>query len=629
MSGRPCCFLLACTSFLFACGSGGGGSSAVMQAQDPAITRVSVIQGVGDSSPMVGSNITVSGIVSGDFQDNDTNDQQNLSGFFLQDMSPDSDTNTSNGIFVFDGSTPATAVRVGDIVQVAGEVLEYFGETQIRARSVTVTGSGSVSPVDIALPNDITTDSDGNDIADLERYEGMLVRFPEVLTVVSLYELERFGEVLLAGNGRNFQFTNQNRPDVLGYAEYLRAFLSLQIVLDDGLSLQNSAPIRYLYPDSFPSSGRSIRIGDTVSGLSGNIRYSRGSGSSGQEGYRLVPQFEPVFASGNPREEMPPQVGGELRVATFNALNFFTTLDAGQNNCGPGGDGNCRGADSIEEFTRQRVKILNALTILDADIVGLIELENNPDESIASIVNGLNNLAGSLVWSYIDTGVVGTDAIRVALIYKTASVSPLGAHAILDASVDARFLDKSNRPILLQSFEQRSNRAKFSVAIGHLKSKGSSCGSFGDPDLGDGQEDCNITRTKAVQALVDWLAVDPTAVGDPDYLVMGDLNANFEEDPLTELAAAGYVNMLKLHVGPTAYSFRYRGRSEMLDQIFASSSLLDQVAGAAEWHINSDEPRVLDYNLEFGRDPDLFDLDSPFRASDHDPLVIGLSLESD
>jgi len=54
-------------------------------------------------------------------------------------------------------------------------------------------------------------------------------------------------------------------------------------------------------------------------------------------------------------------------------------------------------------------------------------------------------------------------------------------------------------------------------------------------------------------------------------------------------------------------------------------ALASQVTGAAAWHINADEPPVLDYNLEFGRDAGLFDAAIPFRASDHDPVVIGLN----
>jgi uncharacterized protein len=631
MINRSCLYPATLTLLLAACGSGGGGSTSVMPPppQGPVITALHDVQGAGNSSPMTGTTITVNGVVTGDFQSGDADSRQNLNGFFIQEEVPDAAAGTSDGLFVFDGSAPTTDVNVGDIVQVEGEVLEYFGETQISATSVKVTGNGTVQAVDISFPFDVTGNSSGNEIADLERYEGMLVRVPEELTVVSLFNLERYGEVQLAANGRWFEFSNQMAPDVSGYAAHRRQFAAASFVLDDGQSSQNVRPIRYLIPDPLNAPDYSIRIGDTVAGLTGNIRYSRGSGSSGDEVFRLVPQSEPVFVNDNPRDTLAPVVGGELKIATLNVLNFFTSIDTGQSICGPGGNSACRGADSSMEFNRQRGKILTALTMLDADIVGLIELENNVSESIQSLVDGLNSLAGSSTWSFIDTGVIGNSVIRVGLIYKTTTVSPVGTYAVLDSNVDARFLDAKNRPILLQTFAQRSNNGRVNLVVSHLKSKGSSCDSIGDPDLVDGQGNCNVTRTSAIQALVDWLDADPTGNGDPDNILIGDLNAYLEEDPLTALKAAGFFSLLDTQVGPTAYSFQFRGYSGALDHALVSASLMNQVSGASEWHINADEPPVLDYNLEFGRNEALFDPASPFRASDHDPLLIGLSLDPD
>lgn len=623
MSTRCCYgFLL-----LLLAGCGSSGSTSVMPVPaGPMIRSLHDVQGSGDRSPMEGSNIIVSGVVTGDFQNGDANILHSLGGFYIQEKAMDADPSTSEGIFVFDGAMPATDVNVGDEVSVEGEVLEYFGETQIGAVSVSIIGRGTVSPVDIDFPMGVTRNSDGNAIADLERFEGMLVRVPQTLTVSDLFNLERYGQVQLAANGRQMQFTNQQIPDAAGYASYLLASASVTLVLDDGLSRQSASPIRYLFPQPVQLPEYSIRVGDQVSGLTGNIRFSRGSGSSGDATYRLVPQMEPLFVNANPREASPPIVGGSLKVASFNALNFFTTLDAGQKICGPGGNDGCRGADSVAEFERQRQKIVTALAAIDADIIGLIELENNASASLQSIVDGLNTAAAESRWAFIDTGTIGSDAIRVGLIYKLANVSPIAAFSVLDGTVDPRFLDERNRPILLQTFEEKSNRETLGVAVAHLKSKGSSCDDIGDPDTGEGQGNCNATRKAAVQALVDWLATDPTSSNDADFLIVGDLNAYLEEDPLQTLAAAGYVNLLKTLLGGDAYSFQFRGHSGALDHALVSPSLLDQVSGVAQWHINADEPPVLDYNLGFGRDAALFDAASPFRASDHDPVIVGLVL---
>lgn len=624
MSGREMInrfylILLTVSISLVACGSNASPESVT--------TPLHEIQGAGTSSPMVGKPVSVSGIVTGDFQSGDADTGSNLNGFFIQEEQPDASAETSDGLFIADRSAPETDVNVGDLVLVEGEIQEYFGETQVKASSVAIIGSGFIEPVDIQFPFEITTNSDGNAIADLERYEGMLVRVPQSLTVVSLYTLARYGDVQLAADGRWFQFTNQAQPDVAGYTLHKRKFASATIMLDDGQNRQNITPVKYLFPDAANSPEYSIRIGDTVAGLTGNVRYSRGSGGSGAEVFRLVTQKRPAFTNDNPRPASPPAVGGDLKVASFNLLNFFTTINTGKKICGPGGDSNCRGADSDSEFSRQREKVLTALTILDADIVGLIELENNPVESIQSLVDGLNDRADGVEWSFVDSQMIGDDAIRVGMIYKTKTVSPIGRYAVLDNKVDARFLDTKNRPVLLQTFEQRSNHERISIAVGHLKSKGSPCAHIGDPNLGDGQANCNRTRTSAVEALADWLATDPTASDDPDFLYIGDPNAYSKEDPVTALQAAGFVSLLEAHVGPEAYSFQYEGQSGALDQAFASASLNRQVTGTGEWHINADEPPLLDYNLEFGRDAVLFGPTLPFRASDHDPLVIGITLQ--
>ena len=192
--------------------------------------------------------------------------------------------------------------------------------------------------------------------------------------------------------------------------------------------------------------------------------------------------------------------------------------------------------------------------------------------------------------------------------------------------MDARFIDTKSRPVLAQTFAQVSNGAEFTVVVHHLKSKGSSCDSIGDPDTGDGQGNCNLTRTSAATAMADWLAADPTSSGDADILIIGDTNAFNLEDPMTALGNAGFVDLVKNAAGLDTYSHLFNGASGALDHALASPSLVAQVAAAIEWHINADEPPLLDYNLEFGRDPNLFDGTTPYRSSDHDPLIIGLDL---
>ena len=611
MNIRNLVFAIAACIAAANCGGGGGGSgNGNPPPNDPVGTSVFDIQGAADASPLLGQNITVTGIVSGDFQDNDADPSSDLSGFYLQDATADSDPATSEGVFVFDGSSPAVDVSVGDQVTVEGSVNEHFGETQIAATQVTIVGTGAIQPVDVNLP------------ANLEQYEGMLIRLPQALTVASLFELERFGTAQLVANGRPFQFTNQNAPDVAGYAAHQADLASSAILIDDGRSEQNLAPIRYLHAGS--GADYSIRSGDTITGLTGNLRYSRGSGGSGTEGYRLVPTGRPLFDSQNLRPTAA-DVTGSLRVVSFNTLNFFSTIDSGQNNCGPAGNNGCRGADSADELERQLSKLVTALNLIDADIAGLIEIENNSGAALQMLVARLNLISNDS-YDFVNTGAIGDDVITTAYLYKTSTVSLNGAAVILDSTVDVRFDDNRNRPALAQSFTQLSNNAVLNVVVNHLKSKGSSCSSSGDRDLNDGQGNCNATRTSAATALADWVAADPTGSGDPDYLVIGDLNAYTFEDPLAALKSAGLTSLLEVSAGGNAWSFVFAGQSGALDHALATASLAPQVAEIVEWHINADEPTALDYNTEFGRDPALFDAASTYRASDHDPIIIGLDL---
>ncbi len=611
---------------LIACGGGGGSSSPPPPPPPPPPptgTAIADIQGSGAVSPLDGQTVTIAGVVTGDFQDGDANIVDSLSGFYLQSETPDGDPATSDAVFVFDGSTPAVDVNVGDRVEVSGEVSEFFGETQIAASSVSVTGSGTIQPVSLSLPaSNSVANADGEPIADLEAFEGMLVRIDQPLSVIEMFNLQRFGEVALYEGGRPWQYTNLFSPEVAGFAQWQNAIARSRIVLDDGRRAQNVDPIRYLDAGTPPNDA--VRLGDTVTGLTGTLRYSRGSGSSGTETWRLMPTEPVVFQSVNPRPSLPT-IGGELRVASFNLLNFFTTIDNGQDDCGPRGNLGCRGADTSQEYDRQLEKTVTALAAIDADIVGLVEIENNAQDSLDTLVTALNANVGAGTYAFIDTGTIGTDAIKVGFIYKPASVSAAGAFEVLDSNVDARFNDSKNRPALAQTFTQISDGESLTVVVNHLKSKGSPCDDVGDPNLDDGQGNCNQTRTDAAAAIVDWLATDPTSSSDSDFLIIGDMNAYLQEDPIQVFSSAGYMNLAD-SATPDSYTYVFDGQQGTLDHGLANSSLLPQIAGYVEWHINADEAPARDYNLDFGRDTDIFDGTTPYRSSDHDPVIIGIDL---
>ena len=256
-----------------------------------------------------------------------------------------------------------------------------------------------------------------------------------------------------------------------------------------------------------------------------------------------------------------------------------------------------------------------------------MEIENNlNDEAVQDLVNGLNDANGPGTWDFVQSGVIGSDAIKVALIYQPATVSLLGDFAILDSSVDARFDDTKNRPALAQSFVDNLSGGVLTVAVNHLKSKGSSCAP-GDPNLGDGAGNCNLTRASAAAALVDWLATDPTGSNDSDSLIMGDLNAYDKEDPIDVLTDGGYTDLQFIFGGEAAYSYVFSAAVGYLDYALASPELFAQTTGTAAWHINADEADLIDYDTRFKKpNQDAIYAPDAYRASDHDPVISGFEL---
>ncbi len=569
-------------------------------------TPIHVIQGSGSSSPEVGNPHVIEGIVTGDFEGSD-----GLGGFFVQEETDDfdADPNTSEGIFVSNGG--AEQVSAGDTVRVSGIVEESFGLTRIGSvASVSICpATGTTGPVPApTLP-----------VADLsawEAVEGMEVEFSQLLHASGNFTWARFGEVDLSVNGPLENPTNVVAPGTAANALQDLNNRS-RIQLDDGSSVQNPLPFPpYLGP------GNTLRTGDTVAGLTGVVSFGFGN-------YEIHPTEQVDFTRVNTRPTGVPDVGGRLTVAAYNVLNYFTTLDGDGSICGPLENQNCRGADTAEELAQQRAKLVSAIAQMDADVVGLMEIENHPTEvPTADLVSGLNDATAPGTYDFVSTGPLGSDAIRVALLYQPASVTPYGPFAVLDSSVDSRFNDDKNRAMLVQTFMENSTGELFTVAVNHLKSKGSPCDDVGDPNLGDGQGNCNGTRTLAAEAMVDFLASDPTGSGDTDVIIMGDLNAYAQEDPITAIEAGGYTDLIEAYVGTGyadgAYSFNFFSQSGYLDHGLTSSSLTSQVTGADFWHVNADEPSGLDYN-NFNQ-PDLYNPDE-FRASDHDPVIIGLDLD--
>jgi len=603
------------TGQTFGDGGGGGGDEPPPPAEPPTrdcgapATRIHAIQGTGDEfDPAFGGRQTIEGVATSVM----------LGGVWVQEETTDTDDDptTSEGIFVFLGGQAAP--EEGDVVRVTGTVTEYFGKTQLT--DVTAVDGCGAAPTPV-VATEVSFPLASPD--DLERYEGMMVELVDELVISEYFNYARYGEVVVAKppNGWDRLHTPTAVVDPGAEANALAAeYATRRITIDDASTRQNPASIPH--PGNGEPFGLDNRFrgGDTITGIQGILDY-------GFDRYRLQPTEYGDYTRTNARPTQAPEVDGDLQVASFNVLNYFLTLDRDGNRCGPDRSLDCRGADNADELERQRAKILSALAELDADVVGLMEVGNTTGvEPVRDLAQGLNERLGAGTYDFVDTGTIGTDAIRVALLYKPGTVRPVGDFAVLDSSDDARFDDQKNRPMLTQTFDEVGG-GRFTVSVNHLKSKGSDCDEVGDPDTGDGQGNCNLTRTRAAQAIVDYLATDPTGSGDPDQLVIGDLNSYDHEDPIRALVDGGYVDEVRRFGGELAYGYVFDGQVGYLDHALASAGLDDQVTGAAEWHINADEPGILDYDTTYKPDPvDAIYAPDAYRSSDHDAVLLGLDL---
>lgn len=592
---------LALSSLMVACG-GGQSNSAVpppvlpvlpvctaLVPADAPLKNIGEIQGTTGTSPLASQKVTVRGVVVGGFQKlSDTVNQ--LNGFFIQQATPDSDPSTSEGIFVF--APDAAKVTAGDLVQISGTVSEFGSAgstvTQIAgAVTMSVCGSGvTIPPTPVTLPVASATE--------LERVEGMLVSISQPLAVTEMFELGQFGQLVLSTGTRQFHPNNGNL--VVTNAQNLLA----RVVLDDGSSQSNPTPTPYF---SAPGSTGTRRVGDTVGQITGVLSHNFGA-------YRIHPTIAPVFVVANPRPTSASTVNGTLKVASFNVLNYFTTLGA-------------RGANTTAEFTRQKAKIVEAIAGLDADVLGLMEIENNADGAVYDLVTALNARMGAGTYLAVNSGKFGSDEIKVDMLYKPAKVSRVGGVVLPTGADLADYTAASGRPPLAQRFASVANGGGFWLVVNHFKSKGS-CPSTGDVDLGQG---CWNAARSVQAAALNRFAATLQAKGETDVLMMGDFNSYLTEDPTKALEAAGHESLLKRMPSAERYTYVFGGETGALDHGYASNTLKAQVTGVTVWHINADEPNVLDYNTEFKTD-DRYAA-TPFRASDHDPVLVGLTLTAD
>ena len=560
------------------------------------------IQGPGDTSPLEGKDVQIQGVI--------TTIAHELRGFYIQEETRDFDRNvkTSEGIFVYSQLLPQ--MEVGNIVKVRGEVQEHFGMTQLKAIGVSrPCGLEDVVSTALKLPLD-------NDF-DWEYVEGMHVVLNEPSVILNTYNYTRYNELTI-GNALLMQPTEIFAPDSPEAMAMREINARSKVTIDD---MANGAPSmsQLMIP---MDAQNTLRIGSMIDTVRGVVDFSFAR-------YRIR-TTHPLHVYRAPRPDMP-EVKGDIKIASFNVLNLFN--GDGQQ----GGFPTSRGADTLTEYQRQLDKIVTTLININADIVGLNELENDGyDEtsSIAQLVDALNQRLGQKHYRFIkpesSQDPIGTDSISVGIIYRHDSVIPSDVLKVLtqdNSPYDTDgvlFNTYKNRPSFTQLFKEIHSNKEFVINVNHLKSKGSSCGE-GDDDLL--QANCNRTRTRATFGLQKWLNEQ---YPDTPTFILGDLNSYAKEDPIRVLEQAGFVNTV-VHHSKKSYTYSFRGELGSLDYIFANTKAYQYVTDATVWHSNAAEPITLDYNDQFLRSdrkkPKQYYADDAYRASDHDVVLIGINLK--
>lgn len=609
--------------------------------------------GDGDDSQLINQTVETKGVVTAAYPKGENANLKGLEGFTIQTPGTggtwDPARTASDGLFVFMGKSSATMPSIGDCVVVKGKVAEYSGVKNATAATQSLT---QLLPQSITAANDCDpvkpTELSGVPTQDqMEALESMLVLPKDTWTITDNYKTNRYGTLSLTPGTEVLRTaTDVVAPGAAAQA-YEAENAAKTIDLDDASTTdltnfkQNGHKERYAYL----ANGAPARVGYHVTFTKPVVLESRFGSFVFQPTQMTAgnPDRSPVTITGE--RPAAPSVSGDTKVATFNVLNYFS--DLGENEPGCKGyedrdhkyvtDKNCklRGAWSSQAFANQQTKIVQAINTIDADVVALEEIENpvasgvstDRDGALKSLVNALNAAAGSEVWAYVpspSTVPANEDVIRIAFIYKKATITPVGDSVIYD---DPAYTGLARQP-LAQEFKPITDAnhegKNFVVIANHFKSKGSApknlsgAEAAANTDNGDGQGNSNGVRVKQARALATFAQ---RFNGTPTLLV-GDFNAYTKEDPLKVLTDAGWAH----ESGHGDSSYVYGGRSGSMDHVFADSAAHPLITEVKSWAVNAQESIAFEYSRANYNAYLAFEADNPYRASDHNPEIIGLNL---
>jgi predicted extracellular nuclease len=620
----------------------------------PTEHTIAEIQGTDSAtSPHVGETVITEGVVTADYATGGFN------GFYLQTAGTggptDATPGASDAVFVF-GSAAAAKVHLGDFVQVQGKVSEFAGTTEIGATADSVTelpdAHDPVTPAAIAYP---TTD------AAREAHEGELLAPTNEFTVTDNFDTNAFGEVGLAtGDHQLVQPTDVANPttDPAGVAAVQAENARRGVVLDDGSSVSFLSDANKGIPLPWLATDNPVRIGSPAALHQPVILEFRNSAWDFQPTTPVTGEGTGVATFGDTRaaNEAPQEVGGDLRLATFNVENFFPTSAADYtalapgnkctsfddragtpitvNQCTPNGP---RGAWDATNLERQLAKEIPAINSLDADVMSLEEIENSVqfgkdrDDALAQLVAALNEAAGTTRWAYVPSPDASNlppsdeqDVIRTAFIYNPATVQPVGSSVVLADQSDPGEPFANAREPLAQEFKRKGalDSDGFLVVVNHLKSKGDSTPKATGDNADGVQGAFNGDRVRQAHALVDFANQVAAERGTQKIFLVGDFNSYTQEDPMQVLYQAGYVNQAS--DDPKDVSYEFGSTAGSLDHVLASPAAVGMVTGRDVWQINAEESVGFEYS-RYNYNATLLYQPNQFRASDHNPELVGLS----
>ena len=529
-------------------------------------TSIAKVQGNSHKSPLSGQQVTVKGVVTLN---------QYSDGLYMEEPGSDGNRTASNAIFIQSGKL-ADEIEPGSLITVHGTVTEIGNDRDPQTALTNIDepalcSSGNALPLtDVSLPLDVSS---------REALEGMRIRINDSLVATDVYQFNQ-GRFSLSGNGPQYVPTEVDKP---GPAT------SRQIAENRAFALPVLLPESMGFPDLLVN-------GDSIDQLIGVMAHDA-------RGKRLTLQSISTFSN---RDVPAPETAAQdsLRVVGMNLHNYFN------------GDGNGkgfptpRGAETMEEFQQQRDRIGAAIRVLDPHVLAVMELENDgfgPASAAQDFIE-LSNKATLNNWSVTrpENDNTGSDKIAVGIFYRTDRLKAVGPSETLGGPEFKR-----SRQPQAQLFQQLPDGETLLVVINHLKSKGSCPDDGENANQKDGQGCWNPMRRISAEKMSAWAKKLAASKGTDNILILGDMNAYRNEDPVGAIRNAGFTELMEKNQLPE-YSFVYSGHRGTLDYAFTSDALLEQVHQAYIWHVNAAFPA----NME---------LPEPWlRFSDHDPVVVDI-----